>query len=169
MRKLKTILFIFLGLVVSTTANAEPRPMAEILEYGIYSDTHLQSVVNTNAPTGKLFLGAQGMLERRTNIIPAKLKSVFGFRFVVHGRLEDGPIQLHMVYLYPNMEDPVSGKNTHSFEANFSVKPEDRNPVMQWGFTEPFELVTGEWTFRVFCGNEMILEKKFEVVKADEN
>jgi polysaccharide export outer membrane protein len=36
-----------------------------------------------------------------------------------------------------------------------------------WTFTEPSELVPGEWTFQVFRGAEKILEKKFEVQKAE--
>jgi hypothetical protein len=37
-----------------------------------------------------------------------------------------------------------------------------------WTFTEPSELVPGDWTFQVFKDGEKILEKKFEVQKADE-
>ena len=46
------------------------------------------------------------------------------------------------------------------------VKSEDLNPQMLWNFTEPFELVAGKWTFQIYEGDELILNKDFNVVKA---
>jgi hypothetical protein len=159
--------FVCLGFISITAAYAAERPVAEVLEYGIYSGTHEQSVANTNAPTGQVLMGGPVKLQKQTDVIPAKLKSKFGVRFVVHGQPEQGPVRFHLVYLFPEMKDPASGRKIERFEANVSAKPEDPNLQMLWDFTEPYELVAGEWTFQVFRGEAKILEKKFAVVKAD--
>ncbi|HEY5915155.1 MAG TPA: DUF3859 domain-containing protein [Verrucomicrobiae bacterium] len=143
------------------------RPAGEILGYGIYSGGHQESVADTNAPTGQVLLGGSVRLEKMADQIPAKLKSKFGFRFVVHRQPEGAPVKPHIVYLFPEMTDPASGRKLKSFEGDITAKLEDKNPQMLWDFTEPYELVTGQWTFQVFRGADKLLEKKFEVVKAD--
>jgi hypothetical protein len=158
---------LWLSILLTGAALGAQRPPAEILEYGIYSGGHQESVANTNAPTGQVLLGGPVRLEKKTDQIPAKLKSKFGFRFVVHGQPDDAPVKLHIVYLFPEMKDPTSGQKLKRFEADVFAKLEDKKPQMLWDFTEPHELVTGEWTFQVFRGEDKLLEKKFEVVKAD--
>jgi hypothetical protein len=157
---------VCLGSIFVTAACAAPQPVAEILEYGIYTGAHEISVANTNASSGHVLLGGP-KLQKQTTVIPAKLKNKFGFRCVVHGKPEDGTVPLRLVYLFPEMEDPASGKKIGRFEAEIFAKPEDPNTYMLWDFTEPYELVAGAWTFQVFRGEEMILEKKFDVVKAE--
>ena len=61
------------------------------------------------------------------------------------------------------MTDSASGKKSRRFDADCHGKPEDKNDGIMWTFTEPSELVSGEWTFQVFLGQEKILEKKFDV------
>jgi hypothetical protein len=156
-----------LVLLLSVGAVAAQRPAAEILEYGIYSGGHKESVPDTNAPTGQLLIGGPVRLEKKTDQIPAKLKTKFGFRFVVHSQPENAQVKLHFVYLFPEMKDPNSDQKLKRYETDAFAKAEDKNPQMLWDFTEPHELVAGEWTFQVFRGEDKLLEKKFEVVKAD--
>jgi hypothetical protein len=75
---------------------------------------------------------------------------------------------LHTVWLYPEITDSKTGRKSKRFDADCHGKPEDRNAGIMWTFTEPSELVSGEWTFQVYRGEEKILEKKFEVEKPDE-
>jgi len=157
---------VCLSVLLTAVVAAAQRPAAEILEYGIYSGGHQESVGDTNAPSGRLLLGGPVRLEKKTDEIPAKLKTKFGFRFVVHGQPESGQVKLRFVYLFPEMRNPTSGQKLKRYETEAFAKAEDKNPQMLWDFTEPQELVTGEWTFQVFRGEEMLLEKKFEVVKA---
>ena len=156
-----------LGLFLATTSIGAQRPAAEIIEYGIYSGGHERSVADTNAPTGRLLLGGPVKLEKQTSRIPARLKSKFGFRFVVHGEPSGAGVRLHFRYLFPEMKDQASGTEMKSYDVSAVAKLEDKNPQMLWDFGEPYELVTGEWTFQVLRGEEIILEKKFEVVQAD--
>jgi len=114
-----------------------------------------------------VLLGGPVKLEKQTAVIPAKLKIKFGFGFVVHGQPEDGAVRLHLVYLFPEMRDPASDKRMDRFETTVFAKPEDQTLQMLWDFTEPYELVSGEWSFQVFRGETKILEKKFDVVTAE--
>jgi hypothetical protein len=159
------IILICISFFFTAIANAEPRPVAEILEYGIFTGGYEYSVVDTNAPTGKLLLGGVLKLEKQTTVIPAKLTCQFGFRFVVHGRPDDEPVRLRIVYLFPEMKDPKTGSRSKRCDFNILVKPEDTSPQMLWNFTDDSELVTGKWRFQVFRGEEMILEKVFDVVQ----
>jgi hypothetical protein len=106
-------------------------------------------------------------LEKQTNRIPARLKSKFGFRYVVHGEPAGAPVRLHFRYLFPQIKDQASGKEMNSYDMSAVAKLEDRNPQMLWDFGQPSELVSGEWTFQILLGEQIILEKKFEVVRAD--
>src|SRR5438128_1719388 len=116
---------LWVGVLLTTGAVAAQLPPAEILEYGIYSGGHQESIANTNAPTGQVLLGGQVRLEKKTDQIPARLKSKFGFRFVVHGQPGDAPLRLHLVYLFPEMQDPISGQKLKRFEADVLAKLED--------------------------------------------
>jgi hypothetical protein len=167
---MKTILsLIVIGLIRVTVAGAADRPIAEIVDYGIYTGGQNQAIVETNAPTGLFWQGRGELkLEKQTTKIPARLGTKFGFRFVVHGKKEDGDIQVHFVWLYPEITDKATGKKSKRFEADCHGPPEDRNAGISWTFTEPSELVAGEWTFQVFLGNAKILEKKFDVEKTDD-
>jgi hypothetical protein len=156
---------VCLGVIFLTLSNAKERPAAEILEYGIYSGSHENSLANSNAPTGQVMLGGSVKLEKLTNVIPARLKSKFGFRFVIHGKSEDKPVKLQLVYLFPEMQDQTSGNKIKHFTVDVLAQPEDKNLLMLWDFTESYELVPGEWNFQVYRGQERILEKKFDVVK----
>jgi hypothetical protein len=164
------LLNIIIGFFFVSIADAADRSVAEIIDYGIYTGGQNQAIAETNAPTG-LFLQGRGELKlaKQTTKIPAKLGTQFGFRFVVHGGRQDGEIKLHTVWLYPEITDRVTGKKSSRFDADCHGKPEDKNAGIMWTFTEPSELVPGEWTFQVFQGEQKLLEKKFDVQKADEN
>ena len=169
-RPMKTILpSLFIALFCITVARAAERPMAEIVDYGIYTGEQNEVILETNTPTGSVLQGrGVSRLVKQTTKIPAKLGTQFGFRFVVHGKKEDGEIKLHTVWLYPEITDSKTGRKSTRFDANCHGKPEDRNDGIMWTFTEPSELVSGEWTFQVYRDGEKILEKRFDVEKADE-
>ena len=159
------LLIIFVSLF-SFVVYAGTRPQAEILDCGIYLDTHQFDLAYSNSPTGRLLVSNHEMLLKQTVTVPAKISTLFGFGFVVHGRRDGAPIQLRLVYLFPDMIDPSSRRKSNRCEVKKIVKPEDNNSQMLWNFTEPFELVTGKWTFQIYEGNELILYKNFNVVKA---
>lgn len=163
------LLLMAIGLIFVTVAGAANQPVAEIADYGIYTGGQNQNIPDTGAPTG-LILNNRGQLSlvKQTDKIPAQLGKQFGFRFVIHGKQADGKIKLHFVWLYPEITNQSSGKKSTRFEADGYGQPENRNDGIMWTFTEPSELVPGEWTFQVFRDGGKILEKKFAVEKPDE-
>jgi hypothetical protein len=166
---MKTILlYLFTLLICIANARAAERPVAEIVDYGIYTGEENKVIVETNTPTGSLLQG-RGVcrLAKQTTEIPAELGTQFGFRFVVHDSKKNGKVKLHCVWLYPEITDTATGRKSTRFESDANGKPEDRNDGIMWTFTEPSELVPGDWTFQVFKDGEMILEKTFKVQKAD--
>ena len=163
----KIIVFSLSFLVLAVRADCATPPAAEILEYGIYIGSHDSSIPNSDAPTGNVLIGGSVKLVKQTVEIPARLKTQFGFRCVLHGKAEDRPVKLRLVYLFPQMNDPSSGKKIDMWEADVLARPEDKKLYMLWDFTEAYELVPGKWTFQVFRGQEKILEKKFDVTKPD--
>jgi hypothetical protein len=164
---MKTILpLLFAMFICCNNAKAAERTMAEILDYGIYTGEQNEVILDPSAPTGSLLQGrGVSRLVKQTTKIPARLGTQFGFRFVVHGKKEEGEIKLHTVWLYPEITDSKTGKNSRRFDSGCYAKPEDKNAGIMWTFTEPSELVPGEWIFQVYRGGEKILEKKFEVEK----
>ncbi len=164
---MKLILLIpCFAMLFSAAIVAAHRPIAEILEYGIYSGGHENSVVAPSAPTGRLLLGGPVTLEKQTSVVPARLKTKFGFRFVVHGKSDDAPVPVRFVYLFPEINDKASGAKIRRFEISAFAKPEDKSSKMLWDFTEPYELAPGEWIFQVFRGEDKILEKTFQVTRS---
>jgi hypothetical protein len=167
---MKTILLLlFTSLICIANARAAERPIAEIVDYGIYTGEENKVIAETNTPTGSVLQGRGiSRLVKQTTKIPARLGTQFGFRFVVHDSKKDGEVKLHFVWLYPEITDAATGRKSVRFDGDAHGKPEDRNAGIMWTFTEPSELVPGDWTFQVFKDGEKILEKKFEVQKADE-
>jgi hypothetical protein len=164
MKTIQTLLFVML--ICANNDKAAERPMAEILDYGIYTGEQNEVILDPNTPTGSVLQGrGTSKLVRQTTKIPAQLGTQFGFRFIVHSKKEDGEIKLHTVWIYPEITDSKTGKKSRRFESDSYGKPKAKNTGIMWTFTEQSELVSGEWIFQVYRGKEKILEKKFEVEK----
>jgi hypothetical protein len=156
-------------LICIAIARAVDPPAAEIVDYGIYTGGQNEVIAETNTPTGSVLQGrGVSRLVKQTTKIPARLGTQFGFRFVIHDSNREGEVKLHFVWLYPEITDSSTGRKSTRFEADAHGKPEDKNAGIMWTFTEPSELASGDWTFQVFRDGGKILEKKFEVQKADE-
>ena len=137
----------------------------QVIDYGLYHVTNEKSVANSNSPTGIVRTGGTFELSEQTETIPAKIGTAFGVRFSLPRELEK--TQLKYVYLFPEMKNPVSGKTFSSFESLGQAVGHGPSTGMFYNFTDPWELVVGEWTFRAFANEQILLEKKFSVVKAD--
>jgi hypothetical protein len=162
------LLLICSGLFLAGIATASDQLTVEIFDYGIYSGNPDRSVSSTDSPTGKVLLDGTLKLEKQTAKIPAQLHTKFGFRYVLHAKTENEEVVLRLVYVFPKMFDKVSGKSFTRFETTDLAHAETRLQHVLWDFSEPHELVTGEWTLQVFRGDQKILEKKFDVIGSDE-
>jgi hypothetical protein len=138
----------------------------EILDYGIYTASGGSSVDADDSPSGNVLVGRKVKLVKQTEEIPAVLHTKFGFRFIMPEHLKKE--QLRIVYLFPDIKNPSTGQTLNRFDADVSYGGKDGKdePVgVLYDFSEKWELVPGEWTFQVFHGNQMLLQKKFTVLR----
>jgi hypothetical protein len=161
--------FLLLGVIAAAIAGAADRPAAEIVDYGIYKGELNDPIMRAKAPSGYMLRGrGLSQLAKQTTEIPATLGTQFGFRFVVHGN-PGAKVPLHFVWLYPAITNHQTRAKSTSFEVDCPAQAEDKSTGIMWTFTDPAELVEGEWTFQVLRDGEPILEKQFQVRKPDEN
>src|SRR5579859_4954084 len=122
---MKTILlFLFVSLICTTIVEAVERPVAEIVDWGIYTGEQNKVIVT---PTGSVLQGrGVSRLVKQTTKIPARLRTQFGFRFVIHDSNKDAEVKLHFVWLYPEITDSATGRKSTRFEGDGHGKPEDR-------------------------------------------
>ncbi len=137
----------------------------QVIDYGVYRVTNEKSVASSNSPTGIVRTGGTFELSKQTETIPTKIGTAFGVRFSLPRELEK--TQLKYVYLFPEMKNPANGKAFSSFESLGQEGGHGPSTGMFYNFTDPWELVAGEWTFQAFANDQLLLEKKFSVVKAD--
>jgi len=136
-----------------------------MVDYGLYQVSNEKSVTNSNSPTGILRTDGTFELLKQTDTVQAKIGTAFGFRFAIPQELQQ--TQLKYVYLLPEMKNPVTGQTFSKFESLGVETGHGPSSGMFYNLTDPWELVTGEWTFQAFAYDRKLLEKKFTVVKAD--
>jgi hypothetical protein len=142
-----------LGLV-SGLAVAEVRVEGAV-EYGLFETPERQ------AQPGERVLLRQNQQIRQTTEIPARLGSKFGLRLTLTGkRVDDLPLTL--LYLTPGVVTP-DGQRHDRFEVVQKLAPGATQDVMAFEFSEPHEVVPGEWHFLVFQGDRKLAEQRFSV------
>jgi len=151
-------------ILLSVAACAEDQLQVEIVEFGIYSGTDGYSVADSSAPTGQRFMDGQIKLTEQTDRIPAVLGAKFGFGFNVKGN-NGQPVPLTVIYHFPKMTNPQTHQESAQYKINIKTKPSEACPHILWDFTEPWELVPGEWVFQLYQGQNKLAEKKFTVIK----
>ncbi|MGE6531712.1 DUF3859 domain-containing protein [Pseudomonas sp. NPDC077382] len=106
-----------------------------------------------------LVSGEQRILE--TDQIPMKIGTKFGLRYRLEGKRADD-VPLTLMYFTPGVVDP-NGQRHDRYEVVQKLVPDATLDVMAFEFTEPYELVAGEWRFMVFQGDRQLTEQRFEV------
>ena len=97
----------------------------------------------------------------RTEVIPAKLGSKFGMRYSLTGKTA-GDAPLTLLYLTPGITTP-DGKRHDKFVVVQQLVPDAPQDVMAFEFSEPHEVVAGEWHFLVFQDDRKLAEQRFQV------
>ena len=125
------------------------------VEYGIFT-----SPQHGFKPGERVLVRSSQQIER-TTVIPAKLGSKFGLRYTLLGkRADDTPLTL--LYFTPGVITP-DGVRHDKFEVMQKLMPGAAQEVMAFEFTEPHEVVPGEWRLMVFQGDRKLLEQRFSV------
>jgi len=138
----------------------------KILSSGIFESQEGMKVSDASSPTGySLALDNVDRFVKETKIVPAKLKTTFGFFFYVSGMPSNHAGKL--VWIFPPMKNPETGKVFTHMETTFAFDPNPSLYKMIYYFAENHELVCGKWTFQIYCDDQKLAEKVFTVVKAD--
>ncbi|MBW2179784.1 MAG: DUF3859 domain-containing protein [Promethearchaeota archaeon] len=149
MKKLCLCIVLALGLLLGNSSVVFSGDVyTEITDYGIY--TH----------------GKDWKMVKTTTNIPMKLGTRFGVLFNLKGKPEGTKVRLRTVIIYPKqgMTNPKTGKTYHKSEFYFTYTTGGINGHLN-GFFEPCEMVSGQWTFQVWDGDNKILEKTFKAYK----
>ncbi|MGQ7818587.1 DUF3859 domain-containing protein [Metapseudomonas furukawaii] len=125
------------------------------VEYGIFESRY------QDFQPGERVLTRSDQSIQRTEVIPAKLGTKFGLRYSLVGKREnDTPLTL--LYLTPGVVSP-DGKRHDKFMLEQKMAPGAPLDVMAFEFTEPHEVVPGEWRFMVFQGDRLLAQQVFSV------
>ncbi|BAU75068.1 DUF3859 domain-containing protein [Metapseudomonas furukawaii] len=125
------------------------------VEYGIFESRY------QDFQPGERVLTRSDQSIQRTEVIPAKLGTKFGLRYSLVGKREnDTPLTL--LYLTPGVVSP-DGKRHDKFVVEQKMAPGAPLDVMAFEFTEPHEVVPGEWRFMVFQGDRLLAQQVFSV------
>lgn len=141
-------------LLASGLARAEVRVEGPV-EYGVFASDY------EDFQAGERVLTRSNQPIEPGAVIPAKLGTKFGMRYSLAGKMaDDSPLTL--LYLTPGVVTP-QGTRHDKFVVTQKLVPGAAQDVMAFEFTEPYEVVPGEWHFMVFQDDRKLLEQRFEV------
>lgn len=142
-----------LGLT-SSLAMAEVRVEGPV-EYGVFETPQREA-----QPGERVLLRSSQQIQATTTIL-AKLGTKFGLRMTLTGKQVDD-VPLTLLYLTPGVVTP-DGQRHDRFEVVQKLAPGATQDVMAFEFSEPHEVVPGEWRFLVFQGDRKLAEQRFDV------
>lgn len=140
--------------LVSGLAMAEVQVEGPV-EYGLFETPQRE------VQAGERVLLRNNQQIHATSAIPAKLGTKFGLRMTLSGKqVDDAPLTL--LYLTPGVITP-DGQRHDRFEVVQKLAPGSAQDVMAFEFSDPYEVVPGEWHFLVFQGDRKLAEQRFQV------
>jgi hypothetical protein len=161
---MRALLTLLLLVGISSAAGAQTIQRIEVTEVGIYraETTRLDAAPGT--PTGAVRRLSNIKLAQATTTIPARLGVRFGFRYKIVGRT-GANVSLKMVTLIPQpgVRNPSTGNTTVRSEY-LADKTVGDTFYRDYGLDNPWEIVTGTWTFEIWDGNRELVSQSFNVV-----
>jgi hypothetical protein len=162
------VILALVALVASVTAaaaQADRLDGAEITQFGVYE----YKVTNTQDLSGT----AAGTLQSvdykfvsETTTIKARRGVGFGIEYRLLGSPKDARVPLRSVTIFPaaGLRNPKTGER---FERNEYIEDKEIGSLLLKGYTldDDWEVVPGTWTFQVWFGDKMLVEKSFTVTK----
>ncbi|MEE8166211.1 MAG: DUF3859 domain-containing protein [Myxococcota bacterium] len=118
----------------------------EILDVGIFARKRLDD--------------SRPIIESTTRI-PAKLGLGFGFSFSFDAPAGE-PVVLTYHYVSPPLRDPTTGRVVERQTMQMTT-PQGGPHWTAFDFTEPWELVPGEWTLSIVHGDRLLERRSFQV------
>ena len=137
---------------------------AELFDYGVYDivDTG-KSVPTAGTATRTWDVTPYATLVKKTDVIHVRGKTDFGIRYRLTGKSGARPPEIRVQLVHPPLTNSKSRKpvSVESFKVYIGMGQLDYRGYM---FEEPWQMVPGTWTFQLYAGKNLILEKPFQVI-----
>jgi len=160
---MRALLTLLLLVGISSAAGAQTIQRIDITEVGIYGakTTGVKAAPGTAA--GVTHDLGDIHLVQATTTIPARLGVRFGFHYKIVGRA--GAVSVKMVTLIPEpgIRNPNTG-NTNIRDEYLTDRTVGPTHYRGYTFDNPWEIVTGTWTFEIWDGNRKLASQSFNVV-----
>jgi len=142
----------------------------DILEFGIYKTEVSRTIPSPDSGTGQVSAMSRRKTEllSKTDQIPARLHSLFGFRYKVRGEPRNRKIPIDLVVLFPSDDrkerqtEKQPDRITHTL-----TPPIGKKDFVGFGFQTEDERIPGTWTFQLYYRKELLAEQKFNVFLAE--
>lgn len=139
-------------------------------DYGIYEI--VESEITDNMNNKHIYSRAE--LVEQTFNIPAELNTLLGMRLSVYVTSIPGgevikrtPLKFRLVITFPPRLDPNTGRVKQKYVLTPTINSGDSYSVAFW-FKEEWELVPGEYNFKLFYLGEKYIDMTFNVHKGNE-
>lgn len=141
----------------------------DILEFGIYKTEVSRMVPSPDSRTGQVSAMSRRKTEllSETDQIPARLHSLFGFRYKVRGEPRYRMIPINLVVLFPSEPKERQTAKLPDRITHTLTPPIGKKDFVGFGFQTEDERIPGIWTFQLYYQKELLAEKKFNVFLAD--
>ena len=115
-----------------------------------------------NSPTGFYVESRNFRFTKKTNIIPAKLNTQFGVEYVFNSKTTHN-ITISSEWVFPSTMTNKEGKKFDklSFD-DLSISTNDTRHST-YVFENDYEIIKGNWYYRIFFKGKMIYQKTFIV------
>ena len=166
MKKLIPVVFITVGLCLSvpTISMAVEISGIEIIDYGIYraigSD---KAIEDEEAAVFKIETVKDIELIEQTERIPASVGTIFGCRFVINGKPNDGNVNFTVKLSNPGIRIPGMAPS-HGLREQRVYKI-GKTGWYLFSFDYIWEAVPGEWAIQILYKGRTLAENKFTVYK----
>ncbi len=157
-------LVLALGLLLLSLAPARAQQVTgiEIIDPGIYT-AHVANKQRYANGMGANTTDSE-QLALKTTTVPMQQGVDFGFRYRLAGSPADASVKIRKVILFPSpgLKPPGQPAVTEVEEALDRTIGE--TAYTGYMLEEPWEMVSGKWTFQLWMGNAKMAEQSFTLV-----
>jgi hypothetical protein len=132
------------------------------INYGIGTAQNVKITPDLLGPTGKTMTGDRFVIAEQTDTVPAKIGTEFGVKYSVSTANYEN-VELTKVWIFPaTMSNSVTHKKYDRLIKTLWLKPE-RATYSSYKLEDSFELIKGDWKFRIYYKHHLLYSKHFEV------
>lgn len=153
-----------LALLFPTALFAGEDVRFELRGYGIYEKSKEKTEALKDKDTGRVYRASKKItITEQTDRIPAKMGVRFGVFCNIIGEIDTNQklrrVRIHPEYIKPN------GEKTTKDEWEAPARKDRKFTGVAMLFDKDYELVPGEYIFKLYYKEKVVLEKTFEVYK----